>query len=63
MAKRRTSRQDVLREALRAMPIDKRAEFIVQIFRVIAGEFAAMVLEHVKPPTRPRRKARRKVTS
>lgn len=41
--------EDKLRATLRAMPIDKRAKVIVQIFRVIAGEFAAMVLEHVKP--------------
>jgi len=28
------------------MPIDKRAETIVEIFSVIAAEFAAMILEH-----------------
>jgi hypothetical protein len=41
--------QNVIRELLRAMPIDQRAEAIVKIFQVIASEFAAMVLEHVKP--------------
>jgi len=48
---------DVLRATLRAMPIDQRAETIVAIFRVISGEFAAMVLEHTKPaaPKKPRR--------
>jgi hypothetical protein len=50
---------DDLRGRLRAMPIDKRAEVIVDIFRVISGEFAAMVLEHVKPPRAKARKTER----
>jgi hypothetical protein len=32
---------------LRGMPTRLRAETIVDIFRTLAGEFAAMVLEHV----------------
>lgn len=42
----------IIREYLRALPIDERAEVIVEIFRIISGEFAAMVLEHTeaRPP-------------
>lgn len=39
-----------IREMLQALPIDERAETIVEIFRIISTEFAAMVLEHTKPP-------------
>jgi hypothetical protein len=48
-----------MRAMLRAMPIDKRAEAIVEIFRIIAAEFAAMVLEHVEP-RKPNGKSRAK---
>lgn len=56
-------RTRVIREMLQAMPIDKRAEAIVEIFSVAAAEFAAMVLEHVKPDkkTAKRRAARSSV--
>lgn len=39
-----------IREMLQSLPIDKRATIIAEIFRIAAGEFAAMVLEHVEPP-------------
>jgi hypothetical protein len=48
------SQFDSIREALRAMPIDERAEVIVEIFRIISSEFAAMVLEHVQPAESPK---------
>lgn len=38
------------RAELRAMPNDKRAETIVEMFKVAAGEWAAMVLEHISVP-------------
>lgn len=39
---------------LRSMGHDERAETIVQIFRVAASEWAAMVIEHVNvPPGHP----------
>jgi len=41
---------NVIRDKLRSLPIDERAQLIVELFRIIAAEFAAMVLEHVKPP-------------
>lgn len=60
MSKSTTSRKprkvDSISAMLRAMPVDKRAETIVEIFRIIAAEFAAMVLEHVKPPRKSRRR-------
>jgi hypothetical protein len=59
--KARRSKVDSISAMLRAMPIDKRAETIVDIFRIIAAEFAAMVLEHVKPPKPPRKARRRKI--
>ncbi|HTE35729.1 MAG TPA: hypothetical protein VK630_04220 [Reyranella sp.] len=53
------SRNATLREQLRAMPIDQRAEIIVDIFRLLSSEFAAMVLDHVKPAkAKPRAKAK-----
>ena len=48
-------RGHALRDRLRAMPINERAEVIVDIFRIISAEFAAMVLEHTKPAARPAR--------
>jgi hypothetical protein len=39
-----------IRELLQSLPINERAETIVEIFRIISTEFAAMVLEHVEPP-------------
>jgi hypothetical protein len=52
-------RPNVIRDMLRAMPVDQRAEAIGEIFRVIAAEFAAMVLEHVEPKPPARRKSQR----
>jgi hypothetical protein len=52
-------RPNAIREMLQALPVDKRAEAIVEIFRVIASEFAAMVLEHVKPVPPAKRKSAR----
>jgi len=49
-----------IREALQSMPIDQRAECIVDIFRIIAAEFAAMILEHVEPLTPKPAPTRRK---
>jgi hypothetical protein len=58
MAKLNTGKSsDLMRAKLRSLPIDKRAQFIVEIFSIIAGEFAAMVLEHVKVE-KPKRKRR-----
>jgi hypothetical protein len=42
----------VLREELRSLPIDLRAEFIIEVLSVVVSEFAVMVLEHVKPSKR-----------
>jgi hypothetical protein len=55
MRKTKPEPTNAVREMLRALPIDKRAEAIVEVFRVIAGEFAAMVLEHVEPPKAQRK--------
>ena len=48
--------------ALRRLPIDQRADLLVQMFRFVAREFAAMVLEHVKSPAAKRLKRRSTVT-
>jgi hypothetical protein len=48
-------RRNVIREMLQATPLDRRAEIIVEIFQIIAQEFAAMVLENVKPERRTAR--------
>lgn len=40
----------MMRAELRAMSNDKRAETIVDMFKIAAGEWAAMVLEHVEVP-------------
>ena len=45
-------------EALRGLPVDQRAEALISIFRFVTTEWAAMVLEHVKPVARPKRKRR-----
>lgn len=45
-----------LSATLRALPIDRRAEMIVDLFRIISSEFAKMVLEHVKPERKPKRR-------
>jgi len=37
-----------IREMLRLLPVNERAETIVEIFRIISAEFAAMVLDHVE---------------
>jgi hypothetical protein len=44
------------RALLRSLPVDRRAEALVALFRFVASEFAALVLEHAKPP-RPARRA------
>jgi hypothetical protein len=44
-----SKRQNTIRLMLRELPIDQRAQVIVEIFQIITAEFAAMVLEHVKP--------------
>lgn len=40
---------------LRSLPIDQRADALVRMFRFVASEWAAMVLEHVKPPAKLKR--------
>jgi hypothetical protein len=61
MKKPKPTKPDAISAMLRSMPIDKRAETIVEIFRIIAAEFAAMVLEHVKPEPKPKRRPRNKL--
>lgn len=55
-----TAASNEVREMLRSMPIDARAECLVGIFQIVAGEFAAMVLDYAKarPTKKPRRPRR-----
>ena len=55
------ARLDTIGAMLRTLPVDKRAETIVEMFRIISREWALMVLEHVKakPEPKPKRRARR----
>jgi hypothetical protein len=43
--------------ALRGLPVDKRAEALISMFRFVTTEWAAMVLEHVKPIAKRKRRA------
>lgn len=46
-------------QMLRALPPDARAEALVGMFKIVASEFAHLVLEHVKvKPAKPKRPKR-----
>jgi hypothetical protein len=55
---RKRPKDNAISKMLREQPIDKRAQMIVEIFSIIAAEFAMMVLEHVKPEPGPRARGR-----
>jgi hypothetical protein len=44
---------------LRGLPVDKRVEALIAMFKFCTSEFAVLVLEHVKQP-KPKRKRRRR---